>query len=453
MSRAVANQVVSTLHLTNSPAAVLGSVTAVPTPNADFVDISAVQPTPKLAADVANAFARSFINLTSSQDRQSLRQALVQSERQLNAMPKNQASLSARQALDATIRELQLAISLPTAQAEQVDSAIPPTSPTSPHPVRSALYALALALVAAIALAFGLERFDRRIRDVSEAAEAYGLPLLAILPHTKIVAPPLGGLATMGRDFREPSRMLRASIQLSSLNKPIKSILVISAIAGEGKSTIVRNLAIAYRESGRRVVVVDADLRRPNLAKVFGLESERGVTSVLTGEHALADALLDVRVEDGGLATLAQMEATTGPNGRAAVPAAVTGGAEIVRSTDADPTLQVLASGPFAADPQAIFASRRTEALLGELKLDYDIVLIDSPPLLAVSDAVPLVGQVDAVLVVCRMGLSTHTAAQRLMEMLRRIPGTNPVGVVANDIKSHGDGAYYGYGRSAYLSD
>jgi non-specific protein-tyrosine kinase len=298
------------------------------------------------------------------------------------------------------------------------------------------LFALLLSLVGAIALAYGLERFNRRLTNPEEVEGAYNAPLLAVLPHVDTPAEILDGSSTLSGEFREPFRVLRTNVELASVDAPPRTIVVSSATPGEGKSTVVRNLALAFHESGKSVAVVDLDLRHPALAALFGMPNGRGMTEVLRREAKLEDVMLEIGT---GIAAFDEfIETNGGPrngvNGHHGAP---------------DAGLSLLLGGAPPANPPAVLASQRVAEVLDELRGRYDIVLIDSAPLLAVSDTVPLLRYADAALFVGRLGVTTRDRAKRLTEFLARVPDVTVLGVIANDLSRLEAGAYgYAYGYS-----
>jgi Mrp family chromosome partitioning ATPase/capsular polysaccharide biosynthesis protein len=435
-SREVAVAVADRLGRRSEATKLAASVAAQPSSGSDFVLITAHRPTARDAALVANAFAQAFVDIRSRAQRAEITKAIRETRAQLDSLPARQRNDADRAALRETIRRLQLSLAVPPGSAKQVDPALAPASPIAPRPKRNALFALVLSLIAAIALAFGLERFDRRLRRIEDVEPLYRLPLLAVLPHSEDVALRIDSQAALSPPFKESFRQLRANIQLAAISRPLKRILVTSAISGEGKSIVVRNLAIAFRESGLRVAVVDADLRRPALARLFSEEPPHGLTDVLTGGQSLGEALVTVPVHARGLGTLAQIQA---------LPTPATNGApgDAAKSE----VISLLAAGPQPANPPAVLATERTRLVLNEVADQHDIVLIDSPPLLAVSDAVSLAPEVDAVIVVARLGLTTRDTARNAAELLARIPGAQPIGAIINDVsKFEGYGYGYGYG-------
>jgi capsular exopolysaccharide synthesis family protein len=422
-SRDVATTVARRLGRRRQAADLAASVTAQALSGSDFVVIAARRAGASDAARVANAFAKAFIDLRTKADRKRLSQALAVARAQLAQIPDTSSNAANRASLLVTIRQLQLTRSVSSRPASRVDPAVPPGAALGPHTFRSTALAFVLSLIGAIGLAYGLEAFDRRVRRLEEFAPLYGMPILAVIPHSEEVAIRNDGRAALSPAFKEPLRQLRTNIQLSSRDRPVKRILVTSAIAGEGKSTLVRNLAIVFREGGLRVAVVDSDLRRPALARLFNEQAQPGLTDVLTGRQSLDDALVTVPVQVRGLGTLAQIGAV---------------------STVQTKVISFLASGPQPPDPQTVLAADRTRVVLQAVGADHDIVLIDSPPLLHVTDAVTLASWVDAVIVVARLGWVTRDNARRLSEVLGTIPGAHPIGVVLNDVPP-AEGAGYGF--------
>ena len=203
------------------------------------------------------------------------------------------------------------------------------------------------------------------------------------------------------------------------MDQPVKTVLVTSALASEGKSSIVRNLALVYREAGKNVAIIEADLRKPTLARVLGVQARPGLTDMLAGHATPEQALQHVATGAPGADALGHLEA----------PAHSGNG-----SRSDTGTLSVITAGPHASNPPAVLGSGRVHELIEELQRAYDVVLIDTPPLLSVSDAVPLLSAVDAVVVVSRLELTTRAAARRVCALIRMVPEARIGGVVVNDV-------------------
>jgi Mrp family chromosome partitioning ATPase/capsular polysaccharide biosynthesis protein len=441
-SRTTAKQVAQQIGYKGSPSDLLGQVSITSKQGEDFVNISSQGSTPKQAAEIANAFAQTFVGLLTTSENQRINKAIQLSEAQLASVGPGIAAETTRGVLAAELDRLQLAQKDPPVFAQQVETALPPSAPSAPKPLRNAVFALVLTLVLAIGLAYGLERFDRRLKSPDEVEGAYRNPLLAVLPHTRYPAPTKDGAALLSSDFREPFRVLRTNIELASLDAPPKTIVITSATPGEGKSTVVRNLALAFREAGKRVAVVDLDLRHPALAPMFGVERGPGLTDVLRHGAELGDVAHEIPAEVHTMDELLRTKA--GRNGKTSI----NGNGHLGSG------LTLLLGGPRPANPTAVMASERIAEVLNELREDNDLVLIDSAPLLAVTDTVPLLRYADAVIFVGRLGSTTRETAKRLMDFVDRVPDVNVLGVVANDLSRLDADAYgYGYGYGAYGAD
>jgi len=290
----------------------------------------------------------------------------------------------------------------------------------------------------ALALAFGLDRFDGRIRNLDEVSRVYGTPLLSSIPHAATPVEIHDGKPAVPDALREPFRSLRTNLQFASLDDPLKVIAVASAMSGDGKSTVVRNLALTYREWGLSVVVLEADLRRPTLKRTFAVESGAGgLTSVLTGDCKLEDALIDIDFDTASLEYLEKVRVSSeAEQSRFAQPATPSSG-----------RLVLLPSGNTPPNPQAVLAADKMRHVVEQLSKRFEIVLIDTPPLLVVSDAIPLLSQADGVILVTRVGMTDRRSAQRAVAATQLDPSVTVLGVVANDLASQpGYGYGYGYG-------
>ncbi len=405
----VARGVARSLKLNVPPEALLGSITSLPNTNSDFLTIGAESHDPQLAANLANGFASEYLRVKRGDVVSTARAALRKAEGQVGKL-RSQGSPAAREALREQIATLQSATLSPPSPGTQLSVASVPSSPVRPNPKRNALFAAALALVLGIIIAYLLDRSDRRVRRL-EDMELFDLPILATVPHVRRVGPFLRYPGSTPASLREPHRALRVNLDLARAEggaEASKVLMITSALPGEGKSTIVRNLAISYREAGARVAVVEADLRRPVLAERFGLDDR------LPG---LGDAL-----EVGGK-----------PNTL-----------HVVDETESSGSIELIAAGIPRENPTILLTEEKLRPLVGRLRSEHDLVLLDAPPLLAVSDGLPLLSIADAVVLVLRGGTTTHPALDRLRRTIDRVPGVKMLGVVANDV-SDNLASYYSF--------
>ncbi len=392
------------------------------------------------AARTANAFVAQYIALRSDQTRGELDRAIRSIRNRISLLPGGSTGALERQGLQAALPLLASARALASSQARALEPATAPRAPAAPKPLRDALFAFVISALLAVALAFGLERFDHRLKRPQQAESAFGVPLLSLIPRISDASERTESGEHIPPELRESFRWLRTSIDLIAPGKKSSRVLlVMSAGQGEGKSTVVRNLALAYYEWGNSVCVVEADLRRPCLSERFGIvASDIGITSVLAGESELDDALVEIDADVAGAELLERIRGGS-PNG----PANRSG------------KLSLLPAGALPPNPQAVIGS--SIDLVSRLRAEFDIIIIDTSAALAVGDAFPLVEHADGVVAVARNGQTTSDAAKRLIAELNRVPlrkpkgrATSVVGFVLNDIKpgpryGYGDG--YGYGK------
>jgi capsular exopolysaccharide synthesis family protein len=253
------------------------------------------------------------------------------------------------------------------------------------------------------------------MRTADDVTDLLELPLLAAIPRSRALrrgAKP-GVLAREGVAFQ----MLRTNLRYFNVDRQIRSVLVTSASAGDGKSTVAWQLAVVDAMAGQRVLLVEADLRNPALHDIIGLEPTRGLSEFLVHETDLDDAIHTVP----------------------AIAESAKGGT--TRSTQ---TVDVLLAGWKPPNPGQLIESERMHALLKEAEQEYDIVVVDTPPLSLVSDAIPLVNKVSGVVVIVRLAKNTRNDLTALKDQLLHLAAPT-LGVVVNDVAAKGDG-YDGYG-------
>jgi succinoglycan biosynthesis transport protein ExoP len=343
-------------------------------------------------------------------DLASERQAL-QAERQrleeANAATR-QTLQNQRNTYSEQLDRLQLARNLTqTGGAQLVSAAAEPTTPVRPKPVRNAVLGVVVGLMLGVGLAFLREHLDDTVKDKDDldraAPDLTVLGLIPAVPGWKDRGiPRVVSISDPTSQAAEAYRSLRTSVQFLSLDDPLRIIQVTSPNASEGKTTTLANLAVALSRAGQRVVVVCCDLRRPRIHEFFGLDNAVGFTSVLLGEAPLSSALQQVKGE----------------------------------------RLALLASGPPPPNPSELLASKRTSDMLSALSRESDVVLVDSPPVLPVTDSMVLSRMVDATILVGTAGRTTRREYRRSLEVLQQVDA-NLVGTVLNGVE---DGGGYGYG-------
>ena len=294
----------------------------------------------------------------------------------------------------------------PVLKASVVDPAILPTSPESPKPVRNLGLAAILGLLLGLGLAVLRELLDTTVKNPADAAEASGSPVMAGINFDQhAVNQPLVTTLDSHAPRVEAFRVLRTNLQFIDVDEDSKVFVVSSSLPGEGKSTTATNLAITLAQAGQRVLLIDGDLRRPQVSAMLGLDGSVGLTTVLVGKIALEDAV--------------QEHPGTG--------------------------LEVLPSGAVPPNPAELLQSQAMRDLLEHTRKRFDITIIDAPPLLPVTDAALLSSQADGALMVVRHGRTSREQVRASRERLDAVDA-RALGVVLNMVPNKGRQYGYGYG-------
>jgi capsular exopolysaccharide synthesis family protein len=388
----------------NSADALLGEIsTSVDAEGTDagFLTIIAKDNDPRQAAKIANAFAAS-ITQTRTTD------AIGKIDQQIATLSKQEGDPATEAQVAQQLQSLRASRANLSGTTQVIEPASAPSAPISPHPGRNAKIAFILALLIAAGLVPLLEALDRRLRTPDELEALSDAPLLGSIPDEAF--PGHGS----GPYVHEAFQTLRAGLTYFNIDRTVSSALIASPTRGDGKTTVAANLSLALAQDGRDVIAVDCDLRRPQLAKRLGVAEQVnfGLDSVLIDRREATEALLDVEVEGGRLRLL--------PGG----------------------------SPP---NPSVLLGSDRMRTLLAALREDADMVIIDTPPLLAVSDAIPLQEQVSGTVLVARMGYTTRDGVGKAGAFISSAGG-NLLGLVATGVQIGGVGGYayaYGYGYTS----
>lgn len=328
----------------------------------------------------------------------------------------------------------QLEASLAVTGAQQINPAKPNTTvQLAPKPHKNAIFGFVIGIVLASIAAYVLSRFDRRLRTLVGIESVFGSQTLVGLPKVRQPIVHRDGQPSPSRFLLEPLRRLHTGFQLGNatqaphngqgaLRATPRVILFTSADAGDGKSTLVADLALVQRDANQRVAIVEANFRRPVQARLLGLDGAQGLAEVLVGSLPVADALQRLHYDEP------PMPAYSAPPGPAAGPQA--GVATMVESRAG--SLALLGGGGAVSNPPALLGNGAMSGLLRSLSEDYDYVLVDAPSPLEVSDVMPVLSLVDGIVIVARAGHTRETSAQRLVELLSRTASAPVLGVVAN---------------------
>lgn len=425
--RPVLDAVIANLQLATDADKLADRVSVAPVRNTQLLNLTVEDSDPQRAADIANEIVRVFGQQNQAQQtsrysdtRQSLERELAKVQADIDSTqaslaglknPGTAASDTERERLETLLAQYRSSYATLTkslgdvrlAEAQSTDSltvaeaARAEPVPVRPQPLRSAVLAALAGALLAIGCAFLLEFLDDRVKTPEQAGKQAGAMALGAIG--KLPAAAEGGqlvaLRAANSPMAEAYRMLRVNLDFTAIDSPLRALTISSASPGEGKSTTIANLAVALAEAGRRVIVVDTDMRRPTLHKVFGLPNDRGVTAALLGA---ADA--DIHQ---------QLAATELPN------------------------LHLMPCGPIPPNPAELLSSRRMAELIEALKAECDIVLFDTPPLLVFADAAQLARACDGTILVARAN-STRVGALRQARAQLLQGGARLLGVVLNSV-------------------
>ena len=303
-------------------------------------------------------------------------------------------------ALRARITQTGIEVEVPRTTVRIVEEADPPPRPSSPIVPLNIFLSIVLGLMAGVGLAFFVEYLDVSIKTVDEVEKYLGLPVLAVIPQQSRPLTEAGQASGQGEAYRS----LRTGLTLLAKEGNHKVFTVISGGVGEGKSTTLFNLAFVYAEQGSRVLVIDSDLRRPVQHKMVGLNNRMGMVNVLAGETAAH---------------------------------------EVIRETGV-PNLWMMTSGRLRRSSLGLMSSARLREMIESIRDDYDCILLDSPPILGVTDAAILAAEVDGVLLVVQYRKYPKIISLRAKRMIENAGG-QLMGAVLNNINIMRDDYYYYY--------
>jgi Mrp family chromosome partitioning ATPase/capsular polysaccharide biosynthesis protein len=387
-------------------APVSDSTTGSTSGDSNVVRITATSGDPALAAAAANAFASEFVSYRKENVEVQIQRAIDAVKAKLDTYEGGARQSTDYLVLQQRLQDLQLLKATATGNYRVLIPATVPTSPAAPNPLRSALLGLGVGLFAGIGLAFLLEQFDTRLRRPDEIAAILQQPILGRVPHISRKNLGEDALVTLRHpdgQVAESFRMVRTNLDFMAVDAEVHSMVLTSCQQGEGKSVAVANLAVSLALAGKKIIVVDADLRRPRLHTYFGLSNERGLSTVATGRDELLAAVQPVAVEP-------------------TVKGAPSDFRTWATGTDARSRLYVLTSGPIPPNPGEIVASRRFEAILDELAGECDLLLIDSPAMLAVGDTSAIAAKVDGLVFLVDMQAVKRPQLQTAADQLHRLP-------------------------------
>jgi capsular exopolysaccharide synthesis family protein len=372
----ILQKVISDQNLQTDPAALSRQVTVTPEPNTTILDVAVRDGDPARAMNVANTLVNDFI-------------AQVKETQQTEATASSKDNFVV------------------------VAPAVQPTQPVFPRALLNIVLGLFVGLIAGLGLAFLLDYLDQSVRSDEILRERTGLVPLGHIAFTPAKSERRGELVTLGGDSPavEAYKALRTNLMFSSVDKELKTIVITSAVANEGKSRTAANLAIVLAQAGHRTLLVDADFRRPAQHRIFGRVRNIGLSNLFVQDMPDASLfVLDEQVKD----------------------------------------LCVLGSGPTPPNPSELLGSAQMKALLARFRQGFDYVVMDTPPVNAVTDASVLAATSDAVILVVETNKATYPGVVHAKQALERV-GAKVLGSVMNKMRPTGGSSYYyqyGYGSA-----
>lgn len=289
-----------------------------------------------------------------------------------------------------------------------VDPASPPDAPSSPRVLLNTLLAAMLGLLVALGLAYLLDYLDDTLKSPDDVTEVAQLSTVGVITQMRTVKGQsehqrLAVMVAPRSPVAEAFRTMRTNLDFASVDRSLHSLLITSALPGEGKSTMSANIAVIFAQGGKRVILLDGDMRRPSQHRFFELPNSQGLTTLLRSENVSIDA---------------------------------------VAHQTAEPNLRVITTGPLPPNPAELLGSQRMRDLITRLTAECDLLVVDTPPLHAVTDAAVLAAELDGTLLVVHAGHTRRGAVEQAVEALARV-GAPVLGVALNRLTSRSSSSYY----------
>jgi len=379
--------------------------------NTDVVDVTAKDTDRDDAARLATIYAEEAAKIANSDEQAQAIRVLDNLEQQYNELPLIQQDAPRGRKLQEHIQRIRTVADVGVGSPRVIQEGVLPTSRAG-NPVETILLGVLFGVLLGGGLALVREQSDRKLRRTEQVTAAFDAPVLTTVPRSRALKRHKP-FADLPPQIAEAFRMLQMNLRFAR-DEPVRSVLVTSARTGEGKTTIAWNLAAAAASGGLSVALVEADLRRPSLADRYDLEQAPGLAEALQGEVSISAAMQ----------TILPIQGSANPVGHPR-------------------QLHVIVAGSPAPNPWALMQSSVMVRVLDVLRKDHDIVIIDTPPLPHVADAISLLRHVDGVLVTASVNSTRGPEASRLRDQLQGLDA-NVLGVVAN-----GGSAMSGYAAYA----
>jgi non-specific protein-tyrosine kinase len=434
LDRPVLQGVIDKLNLQTTSDDLKDFVTVEIVRNTQLLLVTVQDPNPLLAADIANTLAVVFtdrIRELQSQryaaTQKGLAQQVLEMEKQVNDTTQaisTESDPAQRLQFESRLTEYRRLYSNLVTNFEQVrlaeaqtstnvfvsEPANVPLEPVSPKTTRNTLLAILAGLLLAAGVVFAVDMLDDSIRNPEDIRTKFNLPILGVISSHQITAGKPISLAQPRSPEAEAFRSLRTNLAYSSVDRPLRRILVTSSTPQEGKTTISSNLAVVLAQGEKKAILIDADMRRPTVHQKFGVMNRLGLSNLFV-----------YSIEN--------------------IPAAI--------QTADVPGLSLITSGSLPPNPSELLTSRKMTEILDRLNQEFDLILIDTPPVLTVTDAVSLAPGMDGVILVAKPGFTKLSAFKQTLEQLEAV-GARALGVVLNGVNPRS--RKYGYYYHRYYS-
>jgi len=433
--RPVLEKVIRDLNAPQTPEALKAAITVSRVRDTQVITLTVEDTDRVLAANIANKISEVFMERIAAlqgaryaTSKENLQKQLIDMEAQLSqATADRTASTDSneRDRLDTKLtqyrtiysnlvtsyEQVRLAEAQSNTTVVQTEPATPPRTPVRPRTLPNTFLVGLLGLSLAAAGVITADALDDTLKDPAELARKTGLPVIGMIPYNEIESQGPATRLEPRSPTAEAYRALRTNIQFSNAARKISRLIITSPTPSDGKTTIASNLAIIMAQSGRQVSLIDADLRRPQVHNRFKLPNQRGLSGLFLKDIQLSDAIQDVGVEN----------------------------------------LRVITTGQLPPNPAELLGSQHMSELLAEISAGQDLVVIDSPPVLSVTDSSVMIPFVDGIVLVVNVGQTHISAIEQAVANLRQV-GANLVGLVINGIKFNSSRYSYYY-RSRYYSN
>ena len=397
-TRPILEQVIEELSLSEGSGALSDKITV--TNPRSLIEVKVADPDPNLAAELANTIAQTF--MSDYRDKQFLQIAQFQTSLAQYGITQDPSIIAAQAATMGTLR--------------MAEPAVPPSSPSSPRTISNMILGALLGLLVAALAVFVLEYLDDRIKSPEDLKALTGLATLGSVLRYRTgdgKIPVTLSDEHLRSVMAESYKFLRTNLQFAALGtQGFKTLLITSSSPEEGKTTTAANLAVSLASEGKSVILVDSDLRKPALHRVFDLPEHKGLTHLILGDATLDEVMSPTSIEG----------------------------------------LRVISSGPVPPDATYVLGSPKMKEVVEEIKNSADIVIFDSPPILVVADPMLLGGLVDGVLMVVNSERTRQDTVKHSVENLRQAAPAF-MGAVLNKVSTKGRGGYYYYYYSSYYGE